>query len=135
MLTGNLVRVRTTKERVIPLYLRRDDAYWLEVAECLLWVFSEGASRTRGETQEAIDEMFGHDPKTLVQRGLAKVLEDRAEYEIVADVTPEVLRAKVFEAAAEHRKTLRGVGFRAPFRRDEVLSSVAKEFGIEPAQV
>ncbi len=34
MLTGNLVRVRTTSNgRIIPLYLNRDDPRWLEVAE------------------------------------------------------------------------------------------------------
>ena len=33
--------------------------------------------------------MLGEDPKTLAHRGLAKVLEDRAEFEMVADVPPE----------------------------------------------
>ena len=45
---------------------------------------------TRGEIESEIDELFGGGGKaTQVYRGLAKVLEDRAEFEVVADVPPE----------------------------------------------
>src|SRR3954452_12738111 len=105
MLTGNLVRVKTTsKGRIIPLYLKRDDPNWLEVAESLLLIFREGVGLTRGEIESEIDALYGESPATLVHRGLAKVLEDRAEFEVVADVPPEQVRARVFTAAAEHRK-------------------------------
>jgi predicted nuclease of restriction endonuclease-like RecB superfamily len=138
MLTGNLVRVRTSRNRIIPLYLRRDDPYWLEVAESLLLVFREGAGMSRGEIASEIDEMVGEGIATLAHRGLAKVLEDRAEFEVVADVPPDELRRKVFTAAAEHRRRLHeqaAAGHRGPFRRDEVLNAVASELGLEPAQV
>src|SRR4029079_2771142 len=121
MLTGNLVRVRTSKSRVIPLYLRRDDPYWLEVAESWLWVFGEGVAMTRGEIAAEIDELVGDGIATLAHRGLAKVLEDRAEFEVVAEVPPETLREKVFSTAAAYRRHLRAAGHRAPFRREFVL--------------
>src|SRR3954451_24093640 len=108
MLTGDLVRVRISKERVIPLYLNRESAQWLEAAESLLAVFREGVGMTRGEIEEEIDDLFGGGGKaTVIHRGLAKVLEDRAEFEVVADVPPDMIREKVFTAAAEYRKTLR----------------------------
>ena len=110
MLTGTLVRVRFSKQRVIPLYLNRDDPQWLEVAESLLLIFREGVGRTRGEIESEIDELVGEGLATLAHRGLAKILEDRAEFEVVADVPPESLREKVFTAAAEHRKALRAAG-------------------------
>ena len=107
MLTGDLVRVRISKERVIPLYLNRESPQWLEVAESLLLIFREGVGMTRGEIEAEIDELFGGGGKaTLAHRGLAKVLEDRAEFEVVADVPPEPIREKVFTAAAEHRRRL-----------------------------
>src|SRR5438067_777464 len=121
MLTGNLVRVKTTsKGRIIPLYLRRDDPRWLEVAESLLLIFREGVGMTRGEIESEIDELIGEGMATLAHRGLAKVLEDRAEFEVVADVPPETVREKVFLAAAEQRRALRAAastaaGHRAPF--------------------
>src|SRR4051794_12031464 len=133
MLTGNLVRVKTTsKRRIMPLYLPRDNPQWLEVAESLLLIFREGVGMTRGELEAEVHELVGEGLATLAHRGLAKVLEDRAEFEVVADVPPELLREKIFAAAAEHRRTLRAAGHRAPFRREVVLESVAGELGVEP---
>jgi predicted nuclease of restriction endonuclease-like RecB superfamily len=141
MLTGDLVRVRTAQERVIPLYINRNSPRWLEAAESLLLIFREGVGRTRGEIEEEIDELFGGGGKaTLVHRGMAKVLEDRAEFEVVADIAPELIREKVFSAAAAHRSKLKairmaqesrpGPGPRPSFRRDQVLSEVASELKI-----
>ena len=136
MLTGNLVRVRFSKQRAIPLYLDRADPQWLEVAESLLLIFREGVGRTRGEVDAEIDEMLGEGLQTLAHRGLAKILEDRAEFEVVADVPPDSLREKVFGAAAAHRRSLIQAGeARHPFRRDLVLDGVAAELGITPEQV
>ncbi|MBX6312100.1 MAG: DUF790 family protein [Isosphaeraceae bacterium] len=135
MLTGNLVRVRTSRSRIIPLYLDRNDPNWLEIAESLLLIFREGVGMTRGEIQAEIDDLVGEGLSNLAHRGLAKVLEDRAEFEVVADVPPEELREKVFTAAAEHRRWLRAAGQRTPFRREVVLQQVADELGLEPTRV
>src|SRR5262249_19631642 len=136
MLTGNLVRVKTTsKRRIVPLYLSRESPQWLEVAESLLLIFRQGVGMTRGEIEEEVHELVGEGLATLAHRGLAKVLEDRAEFEVVSDVPPEMLREKVFAAAAEHRRSLRAAGHRAPFRRDAVLGAVAGELGLAPEQV
>src|SRR6185312_2785522 len=68
-------------------------------------------------------------------RGLAKVLEDRAEFEVVADVPPETVREKVFTAAAEARKRLRAEDRHARFDRGAVLGAVGQELGLEPEAV
>ena len=93
---------------------------------------------TRGEIAEEIEAVVGKGMATLVHQGLAKVLEDRAEFEVVAEVPPDQLREKVFTAAAEQRKELAGSskpGLRDPFRRDEVLEAVGREYGLPPEQV
>ncbi len=136
MLTGNLVRIRTSKHRVIPLYLDRTAPQWLEAAESLLLIFREGVGRTRGEIDSEIDELLGEGLATLAHRGLAKILEDRAEFEVVADIPPDSLREKVFTAAASHRKALIVAGkAKTPFRRDAVLEGVAGELNLTPEQV
>jgi predicted nuclease of restriction endonuclease-like RecB superfamily len=136
MLTGNLVRVKTTsKQRIVPAYLDRDNPHWLEVAESLLLIFREGVGMTRGEIEAEIDEMVGEGLATLAHRGLAKVLEDRAEFEVVAEVAPETVRDKVFTAAAEFRRQLRAEGKRSPFRREAILSEAAGQLGLEPERV
>jgi predicted nuclease of restriction endonuclease-like RecB superfamily len=135
MLTGNLVRVTTSKQRIIPRYLPSESPQWLEVAESLLMIFREGVGMTRGEIGSEIDELVGEGLATLAHRGLAKVLEDRAEFEVVAEVPPEALREKVFSAAAAQRAAARASGQRQPFRRDAVLADVAGELGLDPGAV
>ncbi len=125
---------------MIPLYIDRDAAHWLEAAESLLLLFREGAGMTRGEIESEIDELFGGGGKaTQVYRGLAKVLEDRAEFEVVADVPPEVIREKVFMAAADYRRQLRAeepAPAIAPFfAATRSLSAVAAELKLEPDAV
>jgi uncharacterized protein len=138
MLTGDLVRVRTSKQRIVPLYIDRSAERWLEVAESLLLMFREGIGITRGEIDGEIDALFGGGGKaTQVHRGLAKVLEDRAEFEVVADVPPEVVREKVFTAAAEARRHMRA-GARGPrptFDRNAIIDSVAQELKLKPDAV
>lgn len=137
MLTGNLVRVRTAKQRVIPLYLDRESAQWHEVAESILMVFREGVGMTRGEIEAEIDELIGEGLATLAHRGLAKVVEDRAEFEVVSEVPPEALREKVFAAAARQRAEIResSQNPRMHFRPELVIEAVAGEFSIEPQAV
>ena len=132
-----MVRVKLARERVVPLYIDREAARWLEAAESLLLLFREGLGITRGEIESEIDALFGGGGKaTQVYRGLAKILEDRAEFEVVADVPPDVIREKVFTAAADYRRQMRssgtGPGHREVFRRDEILSTVAQELNIAP---
>ena len=135
MLTGNLVRVRTAKSRVIPLYIHRESQDWLEVAESLLLLFREGVGRTRGEIESEFVELVGEDPKTLIHRGLAKVLEDRAEFEVVSEVPPEKLREAVFAAAADQRKANLAIGHYTKFRREDVLKSVSDSLNLSPDQL
>ncbi len=140
MLTGQLARVRTTKDKVIPIYLDREDPAWIEMAETLLLVFREGIGMTRGEIAAEVEELIGGGGfRTLAQQGLAKVIEDRAEFEVVADVPPDQVRDKVFSAAAAERKRLaadaKGPHQRHPFDRSVVLGAVGAELGIPPEQV
>jgi predicted nuclease of restriction endonuclease-like RecB superfamily len=135
MLTGNLVRVATSKQRIIPRYLNRDSPQWLEVAESLLMIFREGVGTTRGEIEAEIDELVGEGLATLTHRGLAKVLEDGSDFEVVAEVPPETVREKVFTAAAAHRRAARASGHRAPFRREAILADVAAAMNVDPETV
>ncbi len=140
MLTGDLIRVKYSKQRVIPLYIDRDASHWLEAAESLLLLYREGIGMTRGEIESEVDALFGGGGKaTQVHRGLAKVLEDRAEFEVVADVPPDEVREKVFTAAAGYRKKLLAdapsPAHRPRFERDEVLGQVGRDLGVAPEAI
>src|SRR5579884_2427270 len=126
MLTGKLVRVRYARDRILPHYLDVRSAVWHEVAERLLELFRGQEGRTRGELEEDQREAFGDDPGQLVHQGLAKLLEDRCEFEVVSGRPPEQLRAAVFRAAACHRLAAPADGEAAlaapPFDRAAVIA-------------
>jgi uncharacterized protein len=129
MLTGKLVRVRYSRNRVIPTYLDVTDRDWREVAEHLLEVFRTLPGRTRGEAEEEVRETIGDNPTQLVHQGLAKLLEDRCEFEVDSLLAPDELREKAFLAAAAVRRG------GSPFDRAAVLTQVAAETGTTPEVV
>src|SRR4051812_34251986 len=104
MLTGKLVRVRYSKNRLIPAYIDVTDHEWRETAEHLLELFRELRGKSRVEIEEEIREAIGDSPAQLVHQGLAKLLEDRCEFEVDSALVPEELREKVFLAAAASRR-------------------------------
>jgi predicted nuclease of restriction endonuclease-like RecB superfamily len=101
MLTGKLLRVRYARNRIVPAYIDAGDVTWLGVAERFLELFRAQEGRTRGELEEDIRETFDSDPRQLVHQGLAKLLEDRCEFEVVSGHPPEQLRELVFQASAK----------------------------------
>jgi predicted nuclease of restriction endonuclease-like RecB superfamily len=103
MLTGPLVRVRYARDRIVPYFIDATNEEWLLIAEQLRDLFLAHRGRTRGELETAIDELFGDDNDTLVQRGLAKLLEDRCGFTTAPGLPPEQLRQEVFKAAVEFR--------------------------------
>lgn len=142
MLTGNLVRVRFNKFRIIPMYLHRESQEWLEVAESLLEIFRSSEGMTKGELDAAAADLFGSGQATLTHRGLARVLEDRSEFEMVSDVDPEVLRERLFGAAALYRTAIarkRAQGNPSEaikgFDREGILNAIANDLELNPQQV
>lgn len=122
MLTGKLVRVRHSRNRLIPVYLDVTDQEWREVAQHLLEVFREMNGKTRGEMEQEVEETIGDNPTQVVHQGLAKLLEDRCEFEVDSELAPEELREKVFLAAAAARRA-------GAFDRIAVLDRVAAHAG------
>ncbi len=117
-----------------------NDPAWREVAERLLALFRGQEGRTRGELEEDQSELFGDDPSQVVHQGLAKLLEDRCEFEVVSGHPPEAIRAAVFRAAAAQRKIALDVAADpsealASFDRDAVLRQAASELTLTPEAV
>ena len=133
MLTGKLVRVRHARNKLVPLYLDPRDRNWLGVADQLLSAFRDAPGRTRGELEAELSGVVGDGPGQIVHQGLAKLLEDRCEFEVAADVPPDQVREAVFRASAVHHAAAAGAG--RPFDRDSVLAAVAGELKLSPGQV
>jgi predicted nuclease of restriction endonuclease-like RecB superfamily len=144
MLTGNLVRVRFSRDRIIPRYIDPDDESWRGAAERLLELFRTQVGRTRGELDEELNEAIGNDTAQLVHRGVAKLLEDRCEFDVISGLPPEQVRDAVFRAAAEHRKNSSVLhlppspahpGTPPSFDRDGVLTQVAAHLNMTASEL
>src|SRR5262245_47988272 len=120
MLTGKLLRVRFARDKIIPVYIDAHDPAWTAVAERLLELFRGQEGRTRGEIDEDVEEMTADDPLALVHQGLAKLIEDRCDFEVVSGKPPEELREAVFAVSARQRSE-------GAFDRDLALREAAKQ--------
>ncbi len=134
MLTSKLVRVRYTRDRIIPRYIDLAEPEWAEGAERLLELFRSREATTRGALDEELREIFGSDPAQLVHQGLAKLLEDRCEFEVISSHPPEQLREAVFLGAAKERSTADITRSQA-FGREAVLRNVADSLSLTPEAV
>src|SRR5260221_8379921 len=128
MLTGALVRVRFSKDLIVPHYIETNNKFALADAEALLEAFQRNIGRTRGELEQDLIEVFGDEPGQFVRRGLIKLLDDRCEWFVESKRPPEEIREEVFAAAFAARQ-------RAAFDRDAVLSDVAGRMQLSTEEV
>jgi predicted nuclease of restriction endonuclease-like RecB superfamily len=130
MLTGKLVRVKQARNRVVPLYLDVHKADWVEVAERLLEVYRGREGTSRGEFEADLKDLFGDDPSQLIHQGLAKLVEDRCDFETAAEIPPEQLRAAVFKKASVARADLT-----RPWDRAAIVAEAAADLGLPVERV
>lgn len=115
------------------MYIDAHNRDWLSAAEQLLFAYRDATGRTRGELEEQLADLVGDGPGQLIHQGLAKLLEDRCDFEVAADVPPDQVREAVFRTSAEHHASAGKAA--TPFDRDAVLTAVAGELHITPEQV
>jgi predicted nuclease of restriction endonuclease-like RecB superfamily len=133
MLTGSLLRVRTYRNRLMPQYLDVHSPDWLAAAERLLIVYRESKGRTRSEIEADLEEFIPDGPEQVIVKGLAKLLDDRCEYDAEGDFPPEKIRESAFRLAAEYRKAAVTTG--VAFDRNVILKEVADELTLTQDQV
>jgi predicted nuclease of restriction endonuclease-like RecB superfamily len=134
MLTGKMVRVRYVRDRLVPCYLDVAEPQWLDLAAQLIELFRASVGQSRGQLEAEADEGFGDLPQPQIPQGLAKLLEDRCDFEALPGHPPEALREAVFGAATRHRaRALEQPGAR--FAREPVLDEVAAQLGLGRAAV
>src|SRR5262249_34820653 len=80
-------------------------------------------------------EAFGDSPQQLIHGGLAKLLEDRCDFEVAASLPPEQIREAVFRAATARRQAPAATDMRTAFDRAGVLAGAAAQLELTPEQV
>jgi len=88
VLTANLARSRTTDEEVKPLFIDPTDGRYRETARELIQLFDDHLGEPKGDLGDSIDELTVADTDYKIVQGLAKLLKDECEFEVIASVEP-----------------------------------------------
>ncbi|HEY2783475.1 MAG TPA: DUF790 family protein [Fimbriiglobus sp.] len=129
MLTGQQIRVRTVRHKLVPLYLSPDDPSVLAAAGQFVLAYREAAGKTRGELADLLADLLAEGPTQLVHQGFSKLLEDRCEFEVASEFPPEQIREAVFRLSAKSRQA------GEPFDRPALLLAAAADLKLLPEQV
>ncbi|MCB9795495.1 MAG: DUF790 family protein [Alphaproteobacteria bacterium] len=123
MLTGDLIRVRTQKRELLPSFIDPDKESLRERADELVGLYRQGldAGWTRGQIADEVAEIASDRTDHKLIKGLAKILEDNAEFEIETPLPPQELRRRLFEACGD-----------APSREraEQAYAALAEELGL-----
>lgn len=101
MLKSDLLIYRYSGETIVPKKLplqpRFIDLAWEQI-DC----FESHLGKTQGKLDAKLQELEGDSPDYRVKRGLAHLLKSNfSQFSIVSPLEPQILRQKVFEAAAK----------------------------------
>ena len=135
MLTSDLLRIRKVKNEIKPRYIDVTKKKYKEKAQQLIELYDKYVHRTRGELEEAIREVIGDGTDFLMQRGLAKLLTDRSEFEVQAPVEPKVIREKLFTLSAQHYPIAIEPDLYHTVEREHLIAQVADELGVTAQQI
>ncbi|ELY73512.1 DUF790 family protein [Natrinema pallidum] len=130
MLTANLARSRTTDKEIRPLFIDPTDGRYRETAGELIQLFESHLDEPKGDLEDAIDELTVADTDYKIVQGLAKLLKDECEFEVVASVNPHDIRQRLFEKANARYPIVRQPTLGEDTQKLEVYSTVADELGI-----
>ena len=91
---------RQNGEAIVPKRLAID-AKNLEIATSLITCFEEAQGSTQGEVDRQLQELEGDSPDYRLKRGLAHLLKNLCEFEVVSPLEPQLLRERVFALSAQ----------------------------------
>jgi len=130
VLTANLARSRTTDEEIRPLFIDPADERYRETARELIQLFEAHLDESKGDLEDAIDELTVADTDYKIVQGLAKLLKDECEFEVVASVDPREIRQRLFEKANARGPIVRQPTLGEDTQSLDVYSWIANELGI-----
>ena len=130
VLTADLARSRTTHETVTPLFIDADAEQYRETASELIQLFEAHLGEPKGDLGDAIDQLTVADTDYKIIQGLAKLLQDECEFDVMAPVEPREIRQRLFERTTDQYPIVRLPTLGEDTRKLDVYSAVADEFGI-----
>ena len=130
MLTTDLVRVRLKGSAVEPRYVSVSNGDLRKETRGLIELHQAHEGQSIGALEEALAQHIGDSPRFLVQRGLSKLLMDKATVVVNATIDPVRVREVVFRLAAEQGPVAPG-----HVDRHSILAAAGDELGVSAEEV
>jgi len=130
MLTADLARSRTDGDTVTPLFVDPADERYKQTAAELIEIFTDHLGEPKGELEATIDELTIADTDYKIVQGLAKLLEDECEFDVVAPVDPQEIRRRLFEKANDSYPVVRQPTLGDDTQPLDIYSNVADRLGV-----
>jgi len=134
MLTGDLIkpRLKQRKGQVKVEWLDTGSEHGQQTASELIALFEQQVGKPRQNWDNALEAYLGERTDYTVVRGLAKVLEDAAEFHPIDTlITPADLRRKLFTLGPAFTQ----IDLFHPQTRADVIAALADEMGITAEQI
>ena len=130
MLTADLARSRTDGDTVTPLFVDPDEERYQQTAAELIDIFTDHLGEPKGELEDTIDELTIADTDYKIVQGLAKLLKDECEFEVIAPIDPQEIRRRLFEKANDSYPVVRQPTLGDDTQPLDIYSNVADRLGI-----
>ena len=130
MLTADLARSRASGNTVTPLFIDPSESRYRETAHKLIQLYEDHLGETKGELEDAIDQLTVADTDYKIIQGLSKLLKDESAFDTVAEAEPQKIRRQLFEHANNQYPVVRQPTLGDDTRKLDVYSAVADELGI-----
>ena len=130
MLTADLARSRRSDGQIRPAFINSDEQRYRETATELIGIFENHLGEPKGDLEDTIDQLTIADTDYKIVQGLAKLLTDECEFEVVAPVKPREIRQELFAVANENQPIVRQPTLGDDTNSLWVYSTVADRLGI-----
>ncbi|MBM3238616.1 DUF790 family protein [Candidatus Poribacteria bacterium] len=135
MLTSELLRYQIQNGQISVIYIAPNNAKYLKIAQDIIDIYVAYLDKTRGELTAALEKYEAYDPDYRVKRGLARILENKAKFEVNCEMEPELLRERIFEYSGANHPIVTEASLTHTVTPKEALESLSKNLGISCQQI
>ena len=129
MLRSDLLRYEIDSDEIYPSYINTERKNHQATASNLTDLYTAHVGKSKGELAEALADYEADGTDYHLIRGLAKLLEDLAEFGVYSPIEPETVREKLFAYSSKHHPVVTQPSLFHQHTCPKVITEIANELG------
>ena len=135
MLRSELLRYEIDSDEIRPAYIDTACEEYQTTASELIALYTAHINKAKGELTDALADYEADRTDYQFIRGLAKLLEDRSEFNVCAPIEPETVREQLFAYSGKRPPVVTRATLFHRRTRSKVLTKIADELGVSTDDV